>query len=211
MTRDIWAVVPVKDLAQAKRRLAPVLAPPERRRFVLAMLSDVLAALKAIDDLAGILVVTADPAVAVQARAAGARVLTDGAGDGYSGAVNAAARVLAREGRGGMLAVPADIPLATAEEFTHLLRDHPHGRAVSLVLAHDGRGTNAVLLTPSDAMPLEYEGDSFSRHVRKAQDAGLPIVRHRSPGIEVDIDLPADLDLVRRTATRTEAGRALNS
>ena len=209
MTRDIWAVVPVKELAHAKQRLESVFTPHARRQFVLAMLADVLAALKAVPDLAGTVVVTIDADVAAHARDAGVRVLTDGAGNGYSGAVNAAAGVLAREGRGGMLAVPADIPLATAAEFTRLLRDHPRGRAISLAPAHDGRGTNAVLLTPPDAMPLEYEGDSFARHLRRAQDANLPIARQRLSGVSVDIDLPADLDHLRRHATRTGSGRAL--
>ncbi len=209
MTRDIWAVVPVKDLAQAKRRLGSVLAPPERRRFVLAMLSDVLAALELVDDLVGVIVVTSDPDATTRARDFGARVLTDGAGDGYSGAVNAAARVLASEGRGGMLVAPADIPLATAEEFTRLLRDHPQGRAVSLVPAQDGRGTNAVVLTPPNAMPLEYEGDSFSRHVERGRGLKFPVETRRLRGIELDIDLPSDLDHLIRNPEKTEASRIL--
>src|SRR5438067_1741569 len=39
-----WAIVPVKRLADAKARLAPALSPALRRRLVLAMLHDVLAA-----------------------------------------------------------------------------------------------------------------------------------------------------------------------
>ena len=41
-------IIPVKSLRAAKRRLAPVLAPGDRRQLVLAMLGDVLAAAAAV-------------------------------------------------------------------------------------------------------------------------------------------------------------------
>ena len=41
------AIVPVKALAEAKSRLASVLSPAARRRLVVEMLGDVLAALAA--------------------------------------------------------------------------------------------------------------------------------------------------------------------
>lgn len=173
----------------------------------MAMLFDVLAALKAVPDLAGIIVVTSDPEATAHAREAAVRVLTERAQDGYSGAVNAAACVLAQEGRSGMLAVPADIPFATREEFAALLREHPYGRAVSLVPAHDGRGTNAVLLTPPDAMSLEYEGDSFPRHVARGRNSGLVVTTRPLCGIALDVDVPSDLDHFMHGPEETEASR----
>src|SRR5207249_3657614 len=47
-----YAIVPVKALAQAKRRLAPVLPDAARRRLVLAMLEDVLAAVAEVRGIA---------------------------------------------------------------------------------------------------------------------------------------------------------------
>ena len=44
---DLWAVVPVKERASAKERLAPMLRPEMRQALALAMLEDVLAALTA--------------------------------------------------------------------------------------------------------------------------------------------------------------------
>ena len=58
----VWAVVPVKETGQAKERLAPLLPPPMRRQLVLAMLEDVMAALAGAAGLAGVSLVTADPA-----------------------------------------------------------------------------------------------------------------------------------------------------
>ena len=43
--QPIWAIVPVKNLARAKQRLAGLLDAVERQRLGLAMLEDVLKAL----------------------------------------------------------------------------------------------------------------------------------------------------------------------
>ena len=133
---DLWAVVPVKERDRAKERLAPLL-PPEhapgagvgdaRRRARGAGFAA---------GLAGLLVVTVDPAAGRLARRYGARLVEDGARDGHTGAVTAAARLLAAEGRAGMLTVPGDIPLVTADEIGRLIAAHRpapvvHDRAVA--------------------------------------------------------------------------------
>ena len=64
------------------------------------MLEDVLAALARATRLAGIMVNTVDPAAADLATRYGARVVTEGARDGHTGAVNGVARILARGGKG---------------------------------------------------------------------------------------------------------------
>src|SRR5437867_1663033 len=114
---DVWVVVPVKETSVAKQRLAAAVPPSLRQALALAMLEDVLAAVAAVPDLAGRLVVTTDRSAIDLARRYGCATLADGAGDGHTGAVTAAARRLAREGRAGMLTLPGDIPLVTADEI----------------------------------------------------------------------------------------------
>src|SRR5690348_11909390 len=109
----LWAVVPVKELDRAKMRLARLLPPELRRALMVAMIEDVLAALAATPGLAGIAVVTVDPAAGQLAAKYSARVIERGARDGHTGAVSAAARLLAEEGASGMLTVPGDVPLVT--------------------------------------------------------------------------------------------------
>src|ERR1700726_2820192 len=126
----VWAVVPVKELDRAKERLAPVLPPEQRRALMLAMLEDVLTALAATTGLSGLAVVTVDAAACRLAARYGARIIETGARDGHSGAVAAAARLLAAEECPGMLTLPGDIPLVTPAEIAQLLA--PHRRAPSL-------------------------------------------------------------------------------
>ena len=47
-----WAILPVKEMAGAKQRLAPLLSPEERIALMQMMLRDVLAALSAAQGLA---------------------------------------------------------------------------------------------------------------------------------------------------------------
>ena len=65
----IWAIVPVKEFEGAKQRLSPALSADERRVLAAIMLEDVLDALSAVRELAGLLVVTIDPAATALAAA----------------------------------------------------------------------------------------------------------------------------------------------
>jgi 2-phospho-L-lactate guanylyltransferase len=190
---DIWAVVPVKEMTGAKQRLAGVLTEPQRRSLAAAMLEDVLDVLVSVKTLAGIVIVTVDPQATLLAQRIGARVFADAARDGHTGAVTAAARALAREGRGGMITVPGDIPRITAAEFSRVLAAHRPAPSFTIVPAHDDLGSNAVLCSPPDAVPLRFGEDSFIPHLAAARSRGIEPTVVRLPGIGMDIDHPADL------------------
>lgn len=200
--RDIWAVVPIKEIGGAKQRLSALLTEEQRRVLAATMAEDVLGALSQVRSLAGILVVTLDPAATRLAQRFGARVVTDGARDGHTGAVTAAGRLLRREGKGGMLQVPGDLPRITAAEVEAVLAEHRAPPSFTIVAAHDERGSNAVLLTPPDVMPLRFGDDSFFPHLAAARAHGIePTVLHL-PGIGMDIDHPADLAMLLRMTPR---------
>lgn len=198
----IWAVVPVKEFADAKQRLAPALAAAQRRRLAAAMLQDVLAVLAAAPALAGLIVVTCDPEARALAERFGARIIGEHARAGQTAAVTAAASMLAREGADGMLAVPGDIPLIEAAEVAAVLAAHGPPPAFTIVPAHDGRGSNAVLCSPPDAVPLAFGNDSFQPHLEAARGRGIEPMVLRLPGIGLDIDNPADLAQLVQSARR---------
>jgi 2-phospho-L-lactate guanylyltransferase len=205
-TERIWAVVPVKDTALAKQRLAAAVPPPLRQALMLAMLEDVLAALAEAPGLAGRLLVTADPAATRLAARYGAVCMTEGAPDGHTGAVAAAAQRLATEGADGMLTLPGDIPLVTAEEIGRLLAAHRPSPSFTIAPSRDEQGSNAVLVSPPEAVPLRFGENSFFPHLAAAEARGIrPSVLHL-PGIALDIDNPADLAHFAQLGSRTRAG-----
>jgi 2-phospho-L-lactate/phosphoenolpyruvate guanylyltransferase len=202
---DVWAVVPVKERDRAKERLALLLPSALRQRLALAMLEDVLAAIATTPGVAGIIVVTVDPAAARLARRFGARLVKDGARDGHTSAVAGAARLLQAEGRAGMLTLPGDIPLATPAEIGSLLAAHRPPPSFTIAPSHDQGGSNAIFVSPPDAVPLRFGVDSFFLHLRAAAARGIRPTVLRLPGIALDIDNPEDLAaFVRRpSATRS--------
>jgi 2-phospho-L-lactate guanylyltransferase len=203
---DIWVVVPVKETASAKQRLATVLSPELRQSLALAMLEDVLAALAAAPGLAGVVLVTLDPGAIRLAAHYGAECWDDGARDGHTGAVAGAARRLVAEGRGAMLTLPGDIPLVTAAEIGALVAAHRPAPSFTIAPSHDERGSNAVICSPPDAVPLRFGDDSFFPHLAAAEARGIaPTIVHL-PGIALDIDNPVDLAHFAQLGSRTRAG-----
>jgi 2-phospho-L-lactate guanylyltransferase len=202
-THDIWAVVPIKETAQAKQRLADAVPVELKPRLALAMAEDVLSALAAAPGLAGILVMTIDAAASEVARRYGARVLADGARDGQTGAVRAAARALTGESRTAMLAIPGDVPLITPEEVQELMRAHDRMRDFIITPAHDERGSNAILCAPPELVPLQFGDDSFAPHLEAAKRSGLEPKIIRLAGIGLDIDNPRDLAAFLQVPSRT--------
>jgi 2-phospho-L-lactate/phosphoenolpyruvate guanylyltransferase len=194
VARDgLWAVVPAKDLAQAKRRLAGVLTAEERQGLARAMLEDVLTALAGVPALAGTIVVTREAALAATAHSFGARVIADLRHDGPNAAIMLAAKELAAEGAAGMLAIPADVPLATITEIGEILAAPQTRPAVTLVPALADMGTNAVALMPMDAIPIRFGKQSFFHHLEAALERGVTPRILRLRGIGLDIDRPEDL------------------
>ncbi len=189
----VWACVPVKEFTGAKSRLSAMLSPAQREILAQTMLEDVLAALAGATRLAGILVNTVDPRAAALAERYGARVVTEGARDGHTGAVNGMARVLAAEGEGALLTMPGDIPRVTSWEIDAVVSSCLPAPSFTIVPAHDELGSNAVLCAPSLAVPLRFGDDSYFPHLIAARRRGIAPAIVRLPGIGLDIDHPVDL------------------
>ena len=206
---DLWAVVPVKERGSAKERLAPLLRPAMRQALALAMLEDVLSAVTGARDIAGLLVVTVDAEAGRLAARYGARLIEAGARDGHTGAVTAAAQLIAAEGRAGMLTLPGDIPLVTPGEISSILAAHSPAPSFTIVPSHDERGSNAIACSPPDAVPLRFGENSFYPHLEAAEACGVrPNVVHL-PGIALDIDNPEDVVSFMRTQSATRAWAVL--
>jgi 2-phospho-L-lactate guanylyltransferase len=205
---NIVAVVPVKETGQAKQRLAQSLPAPVRQQLALAMFQDVLDALTAVPELAGIIVVTEDAEATRIALAYGLRVSTAGACDGHTGAVTAAGRLLATEGF-GMMAMPADIPLVTPADIRRVLASHGDAPAFTIVPAHDLQGSNTILCTPPDAVPLRFGTDSYYPHLDAARRSGIAPREVRVSNIALDIDTPEDVAEFLAAGSSTRAHRLL--
>ncbi len=200
------ALVPVKRLHAAKSRLLPLLGRAALERLTLAMLEDVLAALRAAREIDRVAVVTEDPAVADAARAAGAEALLR-RDAGLNPSLDAAARTLAAEGARALLVVLGDVPGIEPPDVARLFAALAElgGRGVVLAPARDG-GTAALLRAPHDVIPSRFGPESAAAHRALARDAGVPLAELELPGLALDLDRPEDVAEFRsagRGGTRT--------
>ncbi|HYN90533.1 MAG TPA: hypothetical protein VER75_01335, partial [Thermoleophilaceae bacterium] len=88
------------------------------------------------------------------------------------------------------LLVPGDTPLLDPGELAGLIAGT---RAVVIVPDRHGSGTNALVLSPPDAIEPSFGPGSFARHVAAAESAGVPHRVEAVPTLALDVDTPDDL------------------
>jgi 2-phospho-L-lactate guanylyltransferase len=206
------AVVPVKQLGQAKSRLAERLSAPQRQALMLAMFADTLVALRRAKLVDRVLVVTDDRDARHRALADGADVISDEAAPSHSAAalVGIAAVVAAagdqRPPR--VLLAPADCPLLDPAQLDALLAEPSAAPSVVVIPDRHGEGTNALLLDPPTAIEPAFGPGSRERHLALAQAAGAHGSVSVVPSLALDLDTPDDLVTLR---LRLELGRGGSS
>lgn len=199
------AVIPIKQLENAKRRLAGALTAEERKSLFSCMVQDVLAAASAAEAVDRIMVVTNDEAVAGLARPCGAEIMPEPAPPGLTEAVTGAGKALASEGVDTMLFLPGDVPLVTPDEIGVVLEGFglKPSPEFLIVPAADLGGSNCVACSPPDCMVFGFGEDSFRRHLALARAQGIDAGVAKLPGIGLDVDTPGDLNRFLEAATRS--------
>ncbi len=197
-------VIPVRAFEGAKSRLGAVLDAEERRDLVEGLLRRVVGAALATPGVSQVIVVSPDPEVLAVAETAGARPLHQRS-RGLNPALQEARAASAGADR--LLILPGDLPTVTAADIAALLSAGDEAGSPSVVLAPDrhGRGTNALLLDPPDAMDPAFGGDSRAGHAWLASSADIPYVE--VPGL-LDLDLDTPEDLLLAEALHREGARA---
>ena len=189
----MWAVIPVKQISQAKQRLSKILSSEERRDFFSAMLEDVLSMMVKIDFFEKIILATnCSHAISIAGRH-GITHFETGPDDGLNQAAGETVNHLLENGISDMFLIPADIPLINEEEINSAIKAHPSAPSLTIIPSRDKLGSNCLLLSPPSRMPLKFGPDSYFRHLEIAKSNGLKINPMELPGFGLDIDEPKDL------------------
>jgi 2-phospho-L-lactate/phosphoenolpyruvate guanylyltransferase len=184
------AILPVKSFTAAKQRLAGLLGAGSRQALAQAMFSDVLTTLRHVPDLDAIVVVTADRVAESAALGERVQVLRDSEQAGQSEAALIGIHYAQAAGYERVLLVPGDTPLLDPRDVDVLLALEGD---LAIVPDRDGTGTNALLMTPPDAIAPSFGPGSFERHVAAARTAGVDHTVERLPALMFDVDTPEDL------------------
>ncbi len=188
------AIVPVRSLADGKRRLAGVLDDAERAALNERFLVHAL-------DLAATLpgptfVVSLDPAVASHPAAGDAIHVID-PDRGLNAAIGAGCDRARLEGAERIVVLPIDLPMARPEDVRALA-----GTEGAVAIAPDQRrqGTNGLCLAAGLEFAFRFGVGSFAAHVAEAERLGVEAAVIENPRLALDIDTPEDWRDWRRTA-----------
>jgi 2-phospho-L-lactate guanylyltransferase len=192
-------VVLVKDFDMAKQRLRPALDPGQRRELARENARLALAAARAGDH---VLAVCGSEEAAEVARAAGAEVLVESSPAGQNPAARLGISHATARGASSVLLLSSDLPLVTRRTIATMLSAARRlGRPSALAAPATGRGgTNALFLSPPDAIDLHFGDDSLGKFERDAASRGVRFALHESPRLALDLDEPTDLEELRRLA-----------
>jgi 2-phospho-L-lactate guanylyltransferase len=199
------AVLPVKRFEAAKQRLAAGVDDQRRRQLVEAMVADVLEAIGRARTIERTIVVTGDPIAQELAAEAGAEVVPDPADAGHIEAAQAGIARAEAEGARCVVLLPGDCPLLDPRELDRLLTGVPD-RYVGIVPDRHGPGTNALVLSPPDAIVPSFGEGSCARHVAAARQAGIPFEVEKLATLGLDLDTPADIIALTRQMSARRGG-----
>jgi 2-phospho-L-lactate guanylyltransferase len=204
---DAAAILPVKSFAQAKQRLADELRPGTRRALVEAMFSDVLVALRRCPSIAEVIVISPDNVAQQIAGGYGAAVL-DEQQSGHSPAALLGISHAVDRGARRVLVVPGDCPLLDPLEVEALLARRVRAPSALIVPDRHGTGTNALLLSPPDALEPAFGPGSCERHSQRARARGSEPEVVELPSLALDVDTPEDLAELRAQLATRHGGAA---
>src|SRR5581483_351936 len=201
-------LIPVKNLSNAKQRLASILDQPSRTELAQSMLFDVLETIGKWQARPEVGIVTSDPFAVDLPEHFRFEVIPDHRNISETDAIEMATELCVERGVESSLVIPGDIPLMQAWELEKILELAPAEGSV-LVPAADHRGTNAAFRRPANLFPLRFGNDSFKPHHAAAAASGKPCIVVPLPGIALDVDNPGDLSQLLTAPGNTRAQRLL--
>ncbi len=190
---SLIAIVPVKPFSSAKLRLGPALRPAQRRALAESLFLRTLAIVQA--QVRDVVVVSRAPEALALACAWGVTALRESGPPSLNASLMQATRFARSQGATRLLVVPTDLPLLEPRDLEVL-----SGFACAIAPDRGQAGTNALLWPAAPCSGFHFGPNSFHRHLIRARAEGFePRIVKRS-GLASDLDTPADLVLLRKTA-----------
>lgn len=202
-------LIPLKNSANSKTRLAGLLSAEERAQLAWAMFEDVSRAVCTTTAPDRVVLVSSFEPALEHARSHDWEVLIEESQLSESASVDWASRVLAERGFNTVMRLPADIPLVEARDIDELFSIELRRPAAVLVPSREGTGTNAIIRTPPDLFPSRFGSNSLALHSEEAARAGIECMIVNNTRIALDIDEPSDIRFLLEASKETATSHAL--
>jgi 2-phospho-L-lactate guanylyltransferase len=201
-------LIPVKELSNAKQRLAPHFSIEERIALADALWQDFLEVMAGVRGVDRVFVVSSEARVLERAKQIGWEAIPESEQVSESDSVDFASRCCAERGVDALLRLPVDLPLVEPRDIEDIFEQMPPAPGALLVSSRDGDGTNALLRTPPTLFPSHFGPGSFRRHLAEASRCGAQVRIVRNPRLELDVDELDDLSVLSECQLRSTATRA---
>ncbi|MFT3930133.1 MAG: 2-phospho-L-lactate guanylyltransferase [Spongiibacteraceae bacterium] len=206
-------LLPLKEFAAAKQRLAGVLSAAERAQLFEAMVEDVLRVLTQHPDIKNIAICSRDNAAKWLASYYGVEFIDESklSAHGLNEAVNKAAHEIQARDENDLLVVHGDLPMLSAADVTQFLQVHrktPHS-AVTMVADRHSTGTNLLAWRALSDFSVAYGEHSFQRHCAQARALNIEPAICDLSSVRCDIDELEDLWFLLSRPLSTEAVKTL--
>lgn len=195
---SMWAIVPVKPLRHGKSRLSGVMSEEERTELNISLLGHTLNVLNQVKEISNTLVVSRDLTVLNIARNMGAKTVQEDGAPLLNTALERATVIAQVYALRGVLILPADLPLIQPADIQAFIAKAANPPVVVIAPDRHQSGTNALLLNPAGLFEYSFGPGSFQKHCEKALKAGARLEICSTPSLELDLDLPEDLEILRK-------------
>lgn len=205
-------LLPLKEFAAAKQRLAGILSAAERAQLFEAMVEDVLQVLTQHSSITRIAICSRDQAARWLASYYGVEFIDESALPAFdlNEAVNSAASEIFARGENDLLVVHGDLPLLSAADITAFLSAH-NNENIAVTIAPDRRGTGTNLLAWRGLSQFitHYGENSFQHHCAQARELNVEPTICNLAGARCDIDEPDDLSTLLSQSSKDSAVKTL--
>ncbi|MGL6297561.1 MAG: 2-phospho-L-lactate guanylyltransferase [Methanobacteriaceae archaeon] len=219
---DIYTIIPVSHLSNAKTRLSPFLSEEERKNLLKAMLTDVTNVLKHLTDK--IIIVSKDNEVLDFGRDIGVETLKESEGLDLNGALHQAMDFCENKCKIVMI-IPSDVPLIANANLSILIKsikatnkDNNSDNIKTdnikkdevVIIPSKGGGTNGLFMKPN-AINLAFGDYSFIKHQVNANNKGLNGLIYDSFFMSLDVNTAEDLGEIILHGHNSQTKKYLNS
>lgn len=198
--RECLVVVPMKDPFASKSRLSEAMSVAQRAALARLLFRQTLRVLQQVQrdwhhfDIA---VMTASNAAEEIAANLGVPVLAEGKAGSLSKAADRAAAWAKADGYRALAILPADLAAPEPDDIRRFLsQGRDTGQPV--ICPSTDMGTNAIMVSPPDAITFAYGPDSALKHQRALEDAGMTPILMPLDSLRFDVDTTACLDEAAR-------------
>jgi len=202
---EIYAIIPVSKLSNAKTRLSPFLDLKERENLLKAMLKDVTKTLKSVVD--EVIIVSADKEVLEYANELEVLTLVENEGLNLNTAIEQAMDWCRHKTKKVFIA-PSDIPLISKANIDSLVESSKSLDFV--IIPSKGGGTNGLIIKPL-SIDMKFGDFSFKNHINEASKNGFEVVIYDSFYMSLDVNTTEDLGEIMIHGSESETQFYLKS